>query len=176
MFGERILGLERQRDTIDKKQYAGDDIGRKQALDERGGDTSLAGAGGHLHEHLAPTQTYFAAKGIVAFLLIIAPGDTLVDGDAKWIDAHLTHGGAAFKVGLREKRLDRARVRFTLPIPEQDFLAVGEEDEGHTSLFSVVATLLSGIGGIDGLALGLNDGQPAPLAPAQHVIGAVAVR
>jgi hypothetical protein len=107
--------------------------------------------------------------------LIVAPGDALVDGNAKRIDAHLPHGGAAFEVGLREERPDRPRVGFALPVPKQNLFAVGEENERHIGLFCVMSALLAGIGGIDTFALGFNGGQATPLAPAKQVVGAVSI-
>ena len=62
-----------------------------------------------------------------------------------------------------------------LPLPEPDLVAVGQEDIGHVELLRVVLRLLGGVGGIDGEALGLDDGQRAAVAVAQNVVGALGV-
>ncbi len=175
VFGKGILGLQRQWDAVHQEKHPADDIGRKQALDERGGGSRLAGAGGHFYQQLAATKADFSAQRFNAILLVVAAGNGLVDVDTQRIDTHLPHGGTAFKVELREEGSDRTRVRFTLPVPKQDFLAVGEEDERHVRHFGVVPPLLGGVGGVDGFALGFDNRQAPSLTTAQQIVGTVAI-
>ena len=62
-----------------------------------------------------------------------------------------------------------------LPIPKQDFVAVGQKHKWHVGLLGVPAALFACVGGVDALALGLNDGEAPTLPAAQHVICAVAI-
>jgi len=116
-----------------------------------------------------------SAAGVDALFLIIAVCDTFVDGNCERIDAHLADGGTAFEIVLRVEGTDRTRMRLAPPVPEQNLAAIGEKDERHVGLFGIVTALLSGLDGVGGFAFGLDDGQAAPFAAAQHVVSAVAV-
>jgi len=54
MFREGVLGLHGEGIAIDDEKRAGDPACLEQAFQQRGGGARLAGAGGHLDQHLAP--------------------------------------------------------------------------------------------------------------------------
>jgi hypothetical protein len=74
------------------------------------------------------------------------------------------------KIAAGEEGGDRAGVGDTV-IPEVDQLAVGEKDEGSVELLGVGKRLVFGGVGVDGLLLGLNDGERAALLVEEHVVG-----
>ena len=167
VFVEGILGLFGQGDAVHQEQNAGDGIGLEQALDEGGGGAGLAGAGGHLHQQLAPAGVHFPAQGVDTFLLVVPPGNPLVDGHRQWVEPNLATGDAAFEIGLAEEGTDGARVGLVLIVPEQDFVAVGEEDKGHAiELFGIGPALFGGLLQIDGGPLGLHHRHGAAVAVA----------
>lgn len=73
---------------------------------------------------------------------------------------------------MLEKGFDRTRERLAFPFPEQDFLAVGEEDIGDVHFLGVGFGLRRRVAWADRKSLGLDDGQGATVAVAKHIVGA----
>lgn len=111
-----------------------------------------------------------------AFDLVVALDDASVDRDRHRVALQLPRREAPFQIVLLEEGLHYAREGFTLPFPEADFLAVGEEDVRHFELHGVGLCLCLGLCRIDCGLLGFDHGERPSVTVAEYVVGFGPVR
>ncbi len=97
--------------------------------------------------------------------------DSAIDRDIERTAADFASGLPAHEVILGEYGFDLAKVGVLALVAEPDFLAVGEEDEGHAEEIGVAPPLGFARAQGDARALGFEHGERAPLAIEQDVVG-----
>ena len=144
MLSKRIFGLLRQRNTINQEEDTRHRPSLKKPFDEGSRRARLASAGCHFNQKLATARRDLLTKLIYAAKLVVSLDNVFVDLHPERVPANLPCGGPAFEVRLREERFDGMRERLGLPIPETNFLAIGEKDVRHIELLRVASRLRFG--------------------------------
>lgn len=144
-------------------------------LDKRHGDSRFPCAGGQNHEELPKASLDALGDGFVGFDLVSAVDDFRAWHDAGQRFPELVQVSEPEKVLLGEKAADFSR-RPHLPVPEPDFVTVGEEDEGIPSRvrqdgISVIGGLPFAFQGMTAGSLGLDDGQNLAQMIDEGVVG-----
>ena len=152
--------------------------GLQESLQVEADEVGLAGTGRQLDQEAPPAELQRVVERLHRLGLVgphrarLPLADVVLrDFDGGERPARLPRLHHALEVPLREEAGDGAGV-VVLVVPEVGQLPVGEKDEGRFERLGVGQGLLLRHVGVDGVSLGLDDGERAAALVVEDVVGA----
>ena len=136
-----ILCLLYQRGAVCQEQNVGDMLATTQYICQAGGGSGLAGTCGHHQQVLSESETDLLTYCADCFFLVVAVGDTIVDGNGHQIHALCSAVHEFLQIIFAENAADFA-LGAALIVPEVGFETVGGEHHGTTTEFAFQAVCI----------------------------------